>query len=535
MTGRRSLRTLLELVSLMVYSTAHAADLRVGLAQIPTTLDPLFYVGGSNTEIALNLFDQLVRQDAHQALVPGLATSWSRIDDDTWEFRLRHGVTFSDGSQFGSMDILASVRHVAGITNSPSSLKPFIAGIAAIEIVASDRVRIVTKGPWPLLPNYLSRIAIIGRGMADAPTSAFDAGHVVGTGPFRFAHWTPGAGIDLVPNPGYWGGAPAWAHVQLRFITDDAARVAALLAGDVDVIDAVPEGSVAAINAGGKARVVSTPGNRLIYLHLDSARDVSPDVRGVAGEMLVHNPLRDVRVRRAMSEAIDRAAVVARIMSGAGVPAGQYVPAGYPGYNPAIKVPNHDPAEARRLLAAAGYPNGFALTVHGSSDRYPNGGALLQALAQAFSRVGIATKVDLQPGAIFFSRASHLEYSVIMGGAAIETGEATGILNPLLATYDPATGAGTGNRGRWSNQRFDALLDSAFHTLDTERREALLRQAACIASQDVAIIPVLWLSQIWGLRTGLSYAPRSDGYTLASEVTPATGVTGAAPVTAAAP
>jgi peptide/nickel transport system substrate-binding protein len=251
--------------------------------------------------------------------------------------------------------------------------------------------------------------------------------------------------------------------------------------------------------------------------------------------MLVHNPLRDVRVRRAMSEAIDRSALVARIMSGAGIPAGQYVPAGYPGYDPAINVPNYDPAGARRLLAAAGYPNGFALTVHGPNDRYPNGGALLQAIAQALSRAGIATQVDLQPGAMFFSRASHLEYSVIMGGAAIETGEATGILNPLLATYDSAAGAGTGNRGRWSNPRFDALIDSAFHTLDTDRRDALLRQAAFIASQDVAIIPVLWLAQIWGLRPGLSYAPRSDGYTLASEVTPALDVTGAVPVTAIAP
>jgi peptide/nickel transport system substrate-binding protein len=143
---------------------------------------------------------------------------------------------------------------------------------------------------------------------------------------------------------------------------------------------------------------------------------------------------------------------------------------------------------------------------------------LLQAIAQEFARVGIVSQVETLPGAIFFNRASKLEYSVILGGAAIETGDATSILNPLLATYNPATGAGMGNRGRWSNPRFDALLNAAFHTLDANGRGALLRQAARIAVDDVAIIPVLWLAQTWGLRRGLTYGARTDGYTLAADI-----------------
>src|SRR5271156_4054207 len=184
MTGRGGRRSMLGLAALIACGTAHAADLRIGLAQAPTTLDPLFYVAGSNTEIALNLFDQLVRQDAHQALVPGRATAGSPIGDQPWEFQLRHDVTFSDGAIFGPADVVASVRHTAGITNSPSSLKPYIAGISNIEIVAPDRIHITTKGPWPLLPNYLSRIAIIPRGMENVPSNTFDGGDVVGTGPF---------------------------------------------------------------------------------------------------------------------------------------------------------------------------------------------------------------------------------------------------------------------------------------------------------------------------------------------------------------
>ncbi len=503
-------------------SAAQARDLRIGLSQAPTSLDPLFYVAGSNTEIALNIFEQLVQQDAHQQLTPGLAIAWRAIDDTTWEFQLLPDVTFHDGTKFGPQDVIASVHHIAGITNSPSSMRPYIAAIADMQEMAPTVLRITTKGPRPLLPNDLSRVAIIPRAMADAQPSEFDGGKVAGTGPFRFVKWTPGASISLEANPAYRDGRPAWDHAELRFIPNDGARVAALLAGDIDIIDAVPPESATAVSDSGKARLVTTPGNRLIYLHIDSARDVTPFARPAAvqtaGPAPSRSPLRDVRVRRAMSEAINRAALVDRIMNGQGIAAGQYVPEGYPGYNPGIAVPKYDPADARRLLNEAGYPNGFGLTIHGPNDRYPNDSKLLQAIAQQFTRVGIATAVDLQPGSVFFTRASKLEFSVILGGAAVETGEATGILNPLMATYNSAAGAGTGNRGRWTNTQFDALLDGAYHTFDNSKRDTMLQQAAMIASDDVAVIPVLWLAQIWGVRPGFDYAPRTDGYTIAAAV-----------------
>jgi len=142
----------------------------------------------------------------------------------------------------------------------------------------------------------------------------------------------------------------------------------------------------------------------------------------------------------------------------------------------------------------------------------------LQAIAQFFTRAGVRTAVDVQPGASFFTRASRLEYSMIMGGAAIETGELTGILNPLLATYDADKGLGTGNRGRWSNPRFDALLAEAYRTFDEPARTALLQQASRIAAEDTGVIPVLFLQNTWGLRRGLDYAGRGDGYTLADQV-----------------
>ncbi|MCW3477871.1 ABC transporter substrate-binding protein [Limobrevibacterium gyesilva] len=497
---------------------ARAAELRVGLPDATTSLDPLFYVAGSNTQIALNIYDSLMRQDARQKLVPALATAWVPLDDITWDVTLRADVTFQDGTKFGPEDVIASIRHAATVQGSASSFKPYTAGIADMQVAGPGHVRIRTKAPWPLLPNDLSRISIIPRAQQDAPQSDFDGDKVVGTGPFRLVSWQRGASVVVARNPAYWGGAPAWEKVTFRSIADPGARVAALLAGDVDVIAAVPSDAQATVAAGRQAQVVGTEGNRLIYLHLDSNREVTPFARDAAGQPLPHNPLKDARVRRALSLALNRTALVERVMSGQGSPAGQFMPAGYFGYDPTIPAPAYDVAQARKLLAEAGYPDGFFLTLHGPNDRYPNDAKLLQAIAQQFTRIGVKTAVDALPGASFFTRASKLEFSAIMGGAAIETGEPTGILNPLLATYDAAKGAGTGNRGRWSNAQFDALLAQAYRTFDNPAREALLQQASRVAVQDVGVIPVLFLEQSWGLRHGFTYAPRSDGYTLAIDV-----------------
>ncbi len=504
------------LLGLLLSVPAQASGLRVGLADATTSLDPLFTVAGANTEIALNLFDPLIRQDARQHLVPALATAWRRVDDTTWDFTLRPNVRFHDGSAFGAEDVIASVRHVAGIANSPSSFRHYIAGISAMEAISPTSLRIHTNGPRPLLPNDLSRIAIIPRALQDAPAAGFE--HAVGTGPYRLVSWARGSSVAMARNTDDWRPPAAWDQVEMRTVSDPGARAAAMLAGDLDLIAAVPAEAQAVLARSGKVRIVDTAGNRLIYLHLDSNRAVSPFVRDAAGKPLEPNPLRDRRVRLALSLAIDRTALVERVMDGQSTPAGQLMPPGYVGYDPALAAPAQDLARARALLAEAGFPQGFSLTLHGPNDRYPNDARLVQAVAQGFTRAGVRTAVDVQPGASFFTRASALEFSMILGGAAIETGEPTGILNPLLATFDAPRGLGSGNRGRWSNARFDTLLAQAYATFDDAQREDLLKQATRIAVDDVGIIPVLFLQQSWALRNGLDMVPRSDGYTLAADI-----------------
>lgn len=202
-------------------------------------------------------------------------------------------------------------------------------------------------------------------------------------------------------------------------------------------------------------------------------------------------------------------------MDGEGAPAGQFVPEGYFGHAPIIAEPRFDLASARGLLAEAGLPQGFASTLHATNDRYPNDDKVAQALGQMWTRAGIATQVVVQPGNVFFTRASAREYTLFMGGAAAETGKVSSVLRPLLATFNQDRGDGSGNRGRYSNAEFDRLLHQALTTVEDAPREALLRRASELAVQDLGIIPIFFLSNTWASRSGITYRPRSDGWTLA--------------------
>jgi peptide/nickel transport system substrate-binding protein len=510
---------LLALASAAPVSQVSAAELRVGLGSTVTAIDPLFYVIGSNSALARNIFDALINQDDQQHLTPALATAWRAIDDTTWEFTLRQGVTFHDGTPFTAEDVAASIRRIPNIRNSPSSFLPFVRPIKRVTVVDPHTIRFETDGPFPLLPSNLSRISIHPARFENASLEDFNSGRAaIGTGPFKFVSFTPGDRIVVERNSSYWGGAPAWDRVTFRIVTTDAARVAGLIAGDFDVIENVPTADVARLRRQSQVQIATATSNRVMYLHLDTAREQSPFVmtaEGTAGP----NVLRDLHVRQAISRAIDRAALVDRIMDGQGVPAAQLVPEGYFGYAPSLTVLPFDRNAPRALLAEAGLPHGFRLTLHASNDRYPNDERQAQAIAQMLTRAGIPTQVVVQPASIFFTRASALEYSMILAGAAAETGEAASVLRPLLETFDPAKGAGTGNRGRYSNAEFDATLDRALATVDDAARERLLSRATEIGIGDLGVIPLFFLVNSWATRPGFAYAARSDGYTLAVNVT----------------
>jgi peptide/nickel transport system substrate-binding protein len=326
--------------------------------------------------------------------------------------------------------------------------------------------------------------------------------------------------IELARNDAYWGGRTPWDRVTLRIITQDAARVAALLAGDVQVIENVPTADVARLKGDKKLAVYRGISDRLMYVHLDSDRTITPTVTGKDGKPLDRNPLKDPRVRKALSKMINRPAIVERVMEGEAVPAGQLVPDFLFGATRNLKVEPFDPEGARKLLVEAGYPDGFEVTIHATNNRYVNDAKIAQAVAQMWSRAGVPTKVVAMPSATFFPQATDLKFSVLLVGWSTGTGESSSSLKALLMTFDKDKGYGTANRGRYSNPKVDALTEDALQMVDDVKREAYLQRAAELAINDTGLIPLHFQISLWATRDGITYTPRVDEQTLAWKFLP---------------
>jgi peptide/nickel transport system substrate-binding protein len=326
----------------------------------------------------------------------------------------------------------------------------------------------------------------------------------------------------LKANFAYWSGEEPWEKVTFKILPSAPTRVAALLSKDVDFIEGVPTADLAGLARNATVNLSSRISNRVIYLTLDSNRQTgSPFVFDKAGKPLAKNPLTDARVRRALSLAIDRTAIVSRVMEGSAIPAGQLLPEGSFGTSKNLKAEKQDIDAARKLLAEAGYPDGFALTLHGPAGRYINDDKIVQVVAQMWKRVGVDTKVETMPSAILFTRGSKLEFSAILVGWGSETGEASSPLRALIATYDKDKGMGVSNRGRYSNAEVDRILNTALTTVEDPKRAALLAQATEISMRDTAIIPLHFEVSNWATQRGLKYIGRSDQYTLAMDLRPA--------------
>jgi peptide/nickel transport system substrate-binding protein len=500
-----------------------AQGLTLALASTPTAIDPHFHNLVPNNAIAAHVFDKLVHQDERQRLVPGLAESWRPISDTVWEFRLRDGVTFHDGAALTAEDVAASLRRVPAVPNSPGPFTQFTRGIAAVEVVDARTLRITTRGPQPLLPTDLSVINIIPSRLESATTADFRAGTaMVGTGPFRFESFVPGDRVTLTRNDAYWAGAAPWQRVTLRIVPNDSARAAALLSGDVDAVDAVPITQLEALKRRPDLRLFRATSNRVMFLSFDTFRETTPHATQRGGAAMP-NPLRDPRVRAAISRAINRPAIVERLMEGEAIAAGGLLAEGFFGASPRLVPERFDLDGARRLLREAGLPNGFALTIHGPNDRFPNDEKILQAVAQMLQRAGIETRAEALPFNTILSQGGppNHAYSTMLLGWGSNTGEASSPLRALLATVDRDRGMGVGNRGRYSNPALDAVIQQALATVDDNARSALLQQASEMAMEDHALVPILYQVNIWATRGGLAYTPRADEWTLARFFTPA--------------
>lgn len=504
----------------MTAVSAVAADLKIGLFADISTLDPHFNNIAPNISLSSHLFDALVNVDSTGKLIPGLATSWKAIDPTTWEFKLRHGVKFSDGSDFTAEDVVFSLDRPATLTNSPGPFTSYTKQIIAKEIVDPYTVRLKTATPYGPLALDVSTIFIVSKKAAqNATTEDFNSGKaVVGTGPFKFSSFKRGESVELVRNDNYWGPKSEWDKVTFRILTSDGARVAALLAGEVDAIDSLPPADVSKLKTNPKFNVVQRTSWRTLFWTLDQSRDKTPDITDKSGKPLDKNPLKDIRVRQAISKAINRQALTERTLEGLGTPASNIVAPGILGYADNLKVEKYDPEDAKKLLAAAGYPNGFTLTLHGPNNRYINDERVVQTVAQFLSRVGIQTKVETLPLSVYFGKARAGEYSVALLGWGTLAGDFG--LRTLVGTPDASTGWGSWNWGKYSNPAVDKLVQASLASVDEKQRQDNAQQAATVALQDYAVIPLYHQYATWAVRKGLKYTPRIDEFTFAHQLHP---------------
>jgi peptide/nickel transport system substrate-binding protein len=499
---------------------AQAEPLSMAVSAPPASIDPHYYTLTPSIMLSHHMFEALVKRDPNSRVEPSLAESWKLVDETTWEFKLRAGVKFHDGSDFTAEDVVFSLKRVPTV-QSPSSFSVYTRAITGVEVVDPLTIRFKTASAYPLLPNDLAQIFIVPHVIGgDVPSSDFNSGKAaIGTGPYRFESYEPNSRVVMTRNDSYWGTKPAWDRVNYRIITNSGARVAALLAGDVALIDNVPTADVAQMRNNDRITLSEGTSLRLIFLGLDTLRDTNtPDVRGPNGEALTKNPLQDRRVREALSIGINRPAIAQRVMENVAVPAGQFMPEGSFGYNPAIPVPRFDVDGAKKLLAEAGYPNGLTITLRGPNDRYINDARILQVIAQMWERIGVKTQVDATPLATLIGRLNRFEASAYLLGWSNSTGEPSTSLRAVMGSRDQATGLGLSNYGRYSNPRVDSIAAEAMRTLSDAPREKLMQEAMKVAMEDVAIIPLHTQKSVWATRRGLIYTPRVDEETLATEI-----------------
>lgn len=469
-------------------AAAAAQTLRMTAQGDALTLDPHARNEGPTIVLTGMVYEALTTRDAAMVLQPELATSWTPVEGG-WRFALRPGVAFQGGESFDAQDVAFSIRRAAA---PGSDWKEQLAGVTGVEVVDPLTVIVRTDGPNPILPNQLTNVFIMDEGWAEAngaaqvaPAGAAShaALHANGTGPFQVAERRPDELTVLDANAAWWGRGlfPGdLARIEFRPIRAPATRTAALLAGDVDLMLDPPVQDLARIRATPGFRVETTPQVRSIFLGMDQS---SPELR--SSDATGRNPFADPRVREAMNLAVDRAAIRDHVMEGMSVPAGALTPQAVHGVTPAVDAPApFDPERARALLAEAGYPDGFAVTLDCPNDRYINDERICRAVAGMYARVGVRVTVDAQPKARHFPKVNEARSDFYLLGWGTPTLDSAFVLEHLVA------GPGPWNATGYAPETLARLVRDAGRETDPGKRDALLAEAWAMVRRDLPYVPL---------------------------------------------
>jgi peptide/nickel transport system substrate-binding protein len=507
---------LLGIIAVPLFTaTLHAQTLRIGVQADAGTMDPQ----AQNIQTTLTLhsmvYEALVSRDRQLRLAPALATSWELVNATTWRFHLRPNVKFHDGTAFTAADVKFSVERAK---DQISQFQVFVATIQEVRVVDDLTVEFVTTGPDPLLPDKLTYVFIMSKAWAEQHNAArpqnlvnrqetFTALNANGTGPFVLRSREPDSRTILERNPNYWGPIDSnVARVEWRPIGSDPTRIAALISGDLDIVIDVPTQDVARLASAPGLKIERTDEFRTIFFGFDLKND---QLR--YGQPGVGNPFRDRRVREAVYRAVDIEAIQRTVMRGLATPTGQLLAPGNVGYDRALdtRLP-YDPAAARRLLAEAGYPNGFAFTLDCPNDRYVNDEQVCRALTAMLTQVGLNVTLNLMPRARYFPKIWERDTSMFMMGFNSPYFDGMYALETLYMTRnDPE---GVFNYGLYSNAEVDRMIRAARDETDLRRREEMMRAAWHRLTEDMIYIPMYNQVLVWAMRRNVDAVLRPDNW-----------------------
>ena len=497
-------------------SLAAAATLRVANQGDATSMDPHSLNESLQLSLTGNVYEPLVGRDKKLGLEPALATTWAQTSPTVWRFDLRRNVKFHDGTPFTADDVVFTFKRAAG---DGSDMKGYTNPIKEVRKVGDLAVEIETTAPYPILPDTLTTLAMMSKkwcedNKAEKPvdrrtgienTASFKAN---GTGPWRLKERQPSVRTVLVKNFNWWGKNESNVdEIVFTPIGNDATRVAALLSGETDVMEPVPLQDVERIKSAGKLTVLQGPELRTIFLGMDQKRD-ELQFSSVKGK----NPFKDVRVRRAFYQAIDVETIKSRVMRGAASPTAEMVGAAVRGFQPDMnkRLP-YDVEAAKKLLAEAGYPNGFEVTMNCPNDRYVNDSAICQAVAANLARIGVKINLQAETKVSYFPKILRRDTSFYLLGWTPSTVDSHDVLSAIMATPNDK-GQGQFNLGAYSNPKLDELTLKIQSETDQKKRNDMIREAFKIHADDVGHIPLHQQALAWAHSDRVSLVQLPNNY-----------------------
>ena len=507
---------LLALVCVSACASAHAVTLRVANQGDAQSMDPHSLNESLQLTFTNNIYEPLVARDKQLALAPGLATKWTQTKPTVWRFELRHGVNFQDGTPFTADDVVFSINRAAG---PGSDMQSYTSSFKEVRKIDAYTVEIETTTPFPILPDSLTNLFMMSKKWCEdnKATTPVDRRKGIenaasfranGTGPYRLKERQPSSRTVLVRNGSYWGKVDGNVdEVIFTPIGNAATRVAALLSGEVDLMEPVPLQDVERIKSSPNLKVMQGPELRTIFLGMDQKRDelLFSNVKG-------KNPFKDKRVRQAFYQAIDVETIKNRVMRGASLPTALMVGPGVRGFSPEQnkRLP-YDVEAAKKLMADAGYASGFEVGLNCPNDRYVNDADICQAVAANLARIGVKVNLQTETKTTYFPKILRRDTSFYLLGWTPSTYDAHNALSSLIATPSDK-GQGQFNLGAYSNPKVDELTIKIQSETDQAKRNAMIKEAFDLHGQDIGHLPLHQQALAWAMKKNVSLTQLPDNF-----------------------